>query len=171
MARERGRIFAWSGGAVLAALAGAGLVLLLLPGVARGLGGAGEHRPGRPTDEAVLFTPAGALLAEIETPPEQVEANRRRWAAMRAPGRRLMLERLGHLAELTAEERGLLVERYDELQMLPEKDRQTLRRQAEALARFEATLGRQDLAALEGLEGRAQAKYLAELWRERQGQR
>jgi len=181
MACDRRRIFACGGGfgwltasgLALALLAAAGLVLLLAPGAARRLSEAQEAASRYPADDKVTMESGDKTLAAIGpvATAAQVEENRRRWAGLKESERAALLRRLERLEQLTAEERGLLAGRYAELEKLPENERQELRRQAEALARFEGTLGRQDLAALEGLEAKARARYLAELWRMRQGQR
>jgi hypothetical protein len=162
MTSERSRIFAWGGGAALAALAAAGLVLLFVPGAAR-----------YPADDKVALVSGEETLLEIgpAATAAQMEENRRRWAGLKESERAAILRRLDRLEQLTAQERGVLAARYGELEEMTVVQRQVLRVQAEALARFEATLGRQDLAALEGLEAKARARYLAELWRGRQGQR
>ncbi len=168
MASEgRRRIFAWSGGAALAAMAAAGLVLLFMPGLARRVGGARAEAAWGNMDKAR----AADEIGPGATGAAQVEENRQRWAGLKESERAALLRRLERLEQLSAEERVVLAARYGELEKMSEAQRQMLRVQAEAMARFEATLGRQDQATLEGLEGKARAKYLAELWRGRQGQR
>jgi hypothetical protein len=83
--------------------------------------------------------------------------------------RREMLDRYARLRQIDTAERAKLVGRYKELQKMSAADRQKLRRQSAALAAFEATLGRQDLAALDGMSPRQQAEYLVKLWRSSRG--
>jgi hypothetical protein len=166
-------ILKWSARALLAAAALAGLALLCLPNVARGLGRpstaevtaqmlARQDTPEEP--QGPLLTAAGLTVNE-----QDLARNRDRWKEMSEAERAAMLDRLGRLQGLEQSERILLVSRYHDLRKLSEKERQELRRQAMALTRFEASLGRQDLAALAGLAGQERAKYLLDLWRVRQG--
>ena len=149
----------------------AGLVLLLLPGIARGLGRQGELAPwalSRRTSSVFLqerlLTDAGLRVS-----PEQLKRNRSDWRAMAEPRRNEMIGRLGRLQQLDLQQRTKLVERYKQLEQMPLAEQQRMRHQGEALARFKASLGRQDLAVLDGLSGRDRIRHLVTLWRTHQG--
>jgi hypothetical protein len=154
----------------VAALGVAGLVLLLLPGIARGLGLEAELAPWALSrrddvggDDERLLSSAGWRVA-----PEQLKANRRQWASMSDAERQQRLAQLDRLAELDDEQRQTLVENYRQWRDLSEQDRQRLIRQAAALAEFEASLSRQDLAVLDSLAGKDRARQLVRLWQARQ---
>jgi len=154
----------------VAALGVAGLVLLLLPGIARGLGLEAELAPWAlsPRDDSAgnderLLGGAGLRVA-----PDQLKANRRAWAAMSDAERAASVAQLDRLAQLDAEQRQTLVNSYRQWRELPPQDRERLIRQASALARFEASLSRQDLAVLDSLAGKDRARHLIRLWQARQ---
>ncbi|MBN2584194.1 MAG: DUF3106 domain-containing protein [Planctomycetes bacterium] len=148
----------------------AGLVLLLLPGIARGLGREADLAPwamsrrddARQDDERLL-SGAGLRIS-----PQQLKVNRRTWAAMSEPERQELVVRLDRLDDMDDGQRQTLVDSYKQLQQLSEADREKLVRQAAALARFEASLGRQDLAVLDSLSGKDRARHLIRLWQARQ---
>ena len=149
----------------------AGLVLLLLPGMARGLGRQGELAPwALSRRESSAFLQEQMLSgAGLRVSPGQLKRNRNDWAAMSEGGRNEMVDRLGRLQQLDREQRVELVQWYKQLQQMPPAERELLRRQGEALARFKASLGRHDLAVLDGLSGKARARHLVKLWRTHQG--
>jgi hypothetical protein len=154
----------------VAAVGIAGLVLLLLPGIARGLGLEPDLAPWALTrrDDSTGNDERLLSVAGLRVAPDQLKANRRAWAAMSDSERAAYVARLDRLAQLDAEQRQKLVNNYTQWRELPLQDRERLIRLASALARFEASLGRQDQAVLDGLAGKDRARHLIRLWQARQ---
>ncbi|NIA21181.1 MAG: DUF3106 domain-containing protein [Anaerolineaceae bacterium] len=168
---DRRSIFSLCFRLAVAATGITGLVLLLLPGIARGLGRQGELAPwALSRRESSAFLQEQILSeAGLRVSPKQLKRNRNQWAAM-SEGRRLkMLDRLGRLQQLDSGQRAKLVRWYKRLRQMPPAERERMCRQGQALARFEASLGRQDLAVLDGLSGQARARHLVKLWQTHQG--
>lgn len=158
-------------GVTLAVLALAGLVLLFAPGIARGLGRASEVAPWALDRRDVpvaaprrLLEPSGLWVSAA-----QQRRNQQRWRAMDDAERGQLLDRYARLQQLDPDRRKELVTRYKSLQELSPDRREHLCRHAANLARFEASLGREDRAALDGLSPRDRARLLRELWRASQG--
>ena len=153
-----------------AALALAGLLLLFVPGIARGLGRPNDVAPWALDRHDSPGAPTRLLEASgLHVSAARQHRNRERWNDMRDTERAGLRDRYARLCELDPAARDELVKRYKALQELPADQRDDLRRQAANLARFEASLGRQDRAALDGLSPRGRARHLDELWRASRG--
>ncbi len=169
--RERRNIFVLAFRVTTACVALVGMVLLLLPGIARGLGRPSEFVPwafARPDDAP--SSPRHVLAdAGLRVDRQQWRRNRLRWSEMEPAERREMLSRYSRLHSGDEVDRARLVERYEALREMDRARREALRRQAAALARFEASLSRQDLAMLDSLTPRRRAEHLIKLWRSSRG--
>lgn len=149
--------------------AAAGIVMLAAPQAVREqLGLVAAQRVELSGEEALLaedLLPPGALTVDAVRRAEQL----RQWQQMEPAGRRQMQQRYAALRWLSPTARQMLVERYEELGNLDPQQREVMRQQAETLADFEGTLGRQDIATLNGLPAAERARALLVLWREAQG--
>ncbi len=152
--------------------AAAGSAMLAAPQEVRdmlALDQAGQSQAESDPQDNVL--PAEDLLADagLEVPAKQVELYSQQWRQMDGVDRRRMQRHYESLQWLSASARAELVERYNQTRHLPAEQRDTMRQQAEMLADFEATLGREDLAMIDSMPPAERARSLLALWRESQG--
>ena len=163
---DRRTIVSLGFGVTAGILALAGLLLLVAPGIARGLGRPNEPVPWALDRREAAAAPTRLLEASgLHVSETQRRRNHEAWNDM-SDGERAKLRRsYARLCELDPAARDQLVTRYKSLQDLPEDERARLSRGAANLARFEASLGRQDRAVLDGLSPKDRARHLVDLWR------
>lgn len=168
---ERRDIFGLSFRIVAGLVAVVGLILLFVPGIARGLVASGKPAPWslRPHETPQEARPSVLEAAGVRVSAARWRANRRLWDDMADIQRKDMLARLARVQAFDPDRRRTLADRYKSLQELPEKEREQLRLQASALARFEASLSRQDRAVLDSLPPTHRARRIVDLWRHSQG--
>jgi len=169
---DRSTIFAVSLRIAVAVVAAVGLVLLFVPGVARGLGRPSEVAPWTLTRPSEMSDVVRRHLLEgdgLRVTGDQLIANRTEWESLDETQRKKLIEQYGRLQSLTPAQRQTLVERYQTLSQKSDAERAQLRRQAAALKAFEDSLGRQDKAALESRAGKARAAEIIRLWRTSRG--
>jgi len=167
---DRRAIISLGFGVTAGMLALAGLLLLFVPGIARGLGRPNEAAPWVLDRHDSPAAPTRVLeVSGLHVSGTQHRRNHEAWNDMSDAERTELMGRYARLCEHDPAARDELVKRYKSLQDLPDEERQHLRRQAANLARFEASLGRQDRAALDGLSPRNRARHLVELWRAGRG--
>jgi Protein of unknown function (DUF3106) len=156
---------------VAGVMAAAGLVLLFVPGVAHGLGRPDEATPWALTRQSPR-TPVRPNLLEgagLTVTSTQWRKNRAIWANLSASQRRELTAQLEQLQATDDAERKHLVKRYESFRKLSAAERESFRRQAAALVRFEASLSTEDLAELASHPGKSRAKHLVKLWRASRG--
>ncbi len=101
--------------------------------------------------------------------PRQTQANTIRWQSLPDDGRRALLDQYWRLAEMRAEQRESVFERYAAFRHLPEKHQEFCRTRARKLKVFMSTLSPQDRAVLAGISDEDRARRLLELWQARYG--
>lgn len=169
---DRSAILSLSFRVAVALVAMVGLVLLFVPGVARGLGRPSDAAPWtltRPPDTSDAVRRNLLESDGLQVSGRQWSANRAEWSSLDESERKQLVQRFDQLQNLSAPERKSLVARYKALSQKSDLQRQQLRRQAAALEKFEASLSRQDVAALESLTGKNRAVHLVKLWRASRG--
>jgi hypothetical protein len=169
---DRSNIVAVSFRVAVAVVAVVGLVFLLIPGVARGLGRPSEVAPWTLTRPSEMSDAVRRNLLEsdgLRVTGDQLSTNRVEWESLDEAQRKTLMEQYGRLQALTPAERKALVERYQKLSLKSDAERAQLRRQAAALKAFEDSLSRQDMAALESRAGKARAAEIIKLWRTSRG--
>lgn len=169
---DRATILSLSFRVAVALVAVVGLVLLFVPGVARGLSRPSEAAPWsltRPPETSDVVRRNLLESEGLQVSGSQWSANRAEWSSLSESQRKELVERFGQLQNLGADQRKTLVTRYKTLAQKNEAEREQLRRQAAALEKFEASLSRQDMAALESLTGKSRAALLIKLWRASRG--
>ena len=110
-----------------------------------------------------------ALSDRLELDPRETQANTICWQALPDDRRRATLDQYWRLAEMRAEERESVFERYAAFRRLPEKRQEFCRTRARKLKAFMGTLSPQDRAVLAGMSDEGRARRLLELWQARYG--
>ena len=169
---DRSTILSLSLRVAVALVAAAGLVLLFVPGVARGLGRPSEVAPWalEPPAETRDVVRRNLLESDgLRISGNQWEANRAAWSSLDEAARQDLVARFGRVQGLSEAERKALVARYKTLHQKSEAQRLQIRNQAAELTRFEASLSRHDMAALDSLTGKNRAAHLVKLYRASRG--
>lgn len=168
---DKGSILSVSFRVAAALVAVVGVALLFVPGVARGLGRPSEVAPWTLTRRDAPAVVRNHFLedAGLRVTGGEWGRNRQQWSRMSDADRQELVRRLAQLQTADPDRRRDLVTRYQKLRELSGEARVRLRQQASALAQFEASLSREDMAVLESLPPKLRARHLVKLWRASRG--